>query len=138
LPPEARLAIYRIVQEALHNAIRHARADESLVRMEWLPDRLRVTVQDDGSGFDTERPGRRAGLGLMSMRERASSIGAAFEVVSRPGTGTAIVVERFNDGLDLSAEHLALEPELVPSPVGGDGDIVDGDMLDPGEEQTIP
>ncbi len=51
----------------------------------------------------------------MSMRERAGSIGAAFEVVSRPGTGTAIVVERMNDGLDLTAEHPVLDPELVPS-----------------------
>ena len=57
LSPEVRLAVYRIVQEALHNAIRHARADESVVRIEWLPDRLRVTIQDDGSGFDADNAG---------------------------------------------------------------------------------
>jgi signal transduction histidine kinase len=137
LSPEARLAIYRIVQEALHNAIRHARADESLVRIEWLADRLRVTVQDDGSGFETEGSGWRAGLGLMSMRERAGSIGAAFEVVSRPGTGTAIVLERMNDGLDLTAEHPVLDPELAPSQSPADGDIVDEDNVDVGEERLV-
>jgi signal transduction histidine kinase len=137
LSPEARLAIYRIVQEALHNAIRHARADESLVRIEWLADRLRVTVQDDGSGFETEGSGWRAGLGLMSMRERAGSIGAAFEVVSRPGTGTAIVVERMNDDLDLTAEHPVLDPELASSQSPADGDIVDEDNVDVGEEHLV-
>jgi signal transduction histidine kinase len=137
LSPEARLAIYRIVQEALHNAIRHARADESFVRIEWLADRLRVTVQDDGSGFETEGSGWRAGLGLMSMRERAGSIGAAFDVVSRPGTGTAIVLERMNDGLDLTAEYPVLDSELVPSPETGDGDIVAKDNVDVGEEHLV-
>jgi len=137
LSPEVRLAIYRIVQEALHNSIRHARADESFVRIEWLADRLRVTVQDDGSGFETEGAGWRAGLGLMSMRERAGSIGAAFEVVSRPGTGTAIVVERMNDGLDLTVEHPVLDPELAPSQSPGDGDIVDEDNVDVGEEHLV-
>jgi signal transduction histidine kinase len=104
LPPEVRLAIYRIVQEALHNAIRHARADDAVVRIEWLTDKLRVTVQDDGSGFDVENSGRPSGLGLMSMRERAWSIGAALDIVSRPGSGTAIVVERRTDELDLGSD----------------------------------
>ena len=107
LPPEVRLAIYRIVQEALHNALRHARADDAVVRIEWVAETLRVTVQDDGSGFDVENSGRPAGLGLMSMRERAWSIGAALEIVSRPGSGTAIVVERRNDELELGAEVVA-------------------------------
>jgi signal transduction histidine kinase len=107
LPPEVRLAIYRIVQEALHNSTRHARADDAVVRIEWTADKLRVTVQDDGSGFDVENNGRPAGLGLMSMRERAWSIGATLEIVSRTGSGTAIVVERRTDELDLGSEVLA-------------------------------
>jgi signal transduction histidine kinase len=107
LPPEVRLAIYRIVQEALHNSMRHARADDAIVRIEWMAEKLRVTVQDDGSGFEVDNSGRPTGLGLMSMRERAWSIGAQLDIVSRPGSGTAVVVERRNDELDLSAETVA-------------------------------
>jgi signal transduction histidine kinase len=121
LPPEVRLAIYRIVQEALHNAMRHARADDAIVRIEWVADKLRVTVQDDGSGFEVENGGRPTGLGLMSMRERAWSIGAQLDIVSRPGSGTAIVVERRNDELDLSAEA-ATDDELDGEPEDADLD----------------
>jgi signal transduction histidine kinase len=135
LSPEVRLAIYRIVQEALHNSIRHARADESFVRIEWLPERLRVTVQDDGSGFINESTERRAGLGLMSMRERAGSIGASLDIVSRPGTGTAIVVERMNDGLDLTADTPAAEPQFDDQPEPGDS--VEEDTVDAGEEHAL-
>src|SRR5262249_19670904 len=67
LSPEARLGVYRIVQEALHNALRHADADEALVKMEWLDDRLRVTIRDNGSGFDPEQAPSPTSLGLLSM-----------------------------------------------------------------------
>ncbi|MGH2550556.1 MAG: ATP-binding protein, partial [Thermomicrobiales bacterium] len=67
--PEARLAIYRIVQEALHNALRHAQADEAVVRMEWTDDLVRVTIRDNGSGFDPDHAATATSLGLLSMRE---------------------------------------------------------------------
>jgi signal transduction histidine kinase len=137
LSPEVRLAIYRIVQEALHNSIRHARADESVVRIEWLPDRLRVTIQDDGSGFEPENL-RRSGLGLMSMRERASSIGASMDIVSRAGTGTAVVVERVSDDLDLTAEATSgeLPAEIEEIPESADS-MMEEDAVDSGEEQVL-
>jgi two-component system, NarL family, sensor histidine kinase DegS len=137
LSPEVRLAIYRIVQEALHNSIRHARADESVVRIEWLPDRLRVTIQDDGSGFEPENL-RRAGLGLMSMRERASSIGASMDIVSRAGTGTAVVVERISDDLDLTSEATSgeLPAEIEEIPESSDS-MIEEDAVDSGEEQVL-
>ena len=71
----------------------------------------------------------------MSMRERASSIGASLDIVSRPGTGTAIVVERLNDGLDLTSEIPSTEPvfDVQPEP----GDSVDEDAVDAGEEHAI-
>jgi two-component system sensor histidine kinase UhpB len=94
LSPEARLAVYRIVQEALHNALRHAHADDALVKMEWLDDRLRVTIRDNGSGFDPEQSSSPTSLGLLSMRERAAAIGATLDIASRPGAGTAIIIER--------------------------------------------
>lgn len=94
LTPEVRLALYRIVQEALHNALRHAAADEAVVRFDCRDDLLRVTIHDNGAGFDPEVAGRPSSLGLLSMRERAAAIGADFRIASRPGDGTTIVVER--------------------------------------------
>jgi two-component system sensor histidine kinase DegS len=94
MPPEARLGVYRIVQEALHNALRHADADEAVVKLEWNEDLLRVTIRDNGSGFDIEQEARPASLGLLSMRERAAAIGARLEIASRPGDGTVVILER--------------------------------------------
>jgi signal transduction histidine kinase len=94
LTPEVRLGIYRIVQEALHNVVRHARADEATVRVEVLDHALRVTISDNGAGFDPERAIRPTSLGLLSMRERAAAIGGSFEIVSTPGLGTSVVIER--------------------------------------------
>ncbi len=98
LTPEVRLGIYRIVQEALHNVMRHSGADEAVISLESTDDLLRVTIRDNGSGFDPETAVRPTSLGLLSMRERAAAIGATFAIVSRPGGGTAIVLERPNTG----------------------------------------
>ena len=108
LSPEVRLAIYRIVQEALHNAMRHAAADEAVVRFETVDDTLRVTIRDNGAGFNPERTTRPTALGLLSMRERAAAIGATFAVMSRPGDGTTVLIERRLE-TDLPAV-----PELPP------------------------
>jgi signal transduction histidine kinase len=94
LMPEVRLAVYRIVQEALHNALRHAAADQAVVQLETTDHLLRVIIRDNGAGFDPESATRPSALGLLSMRERAAAIGAAFAVTSRPGDGTTIVIER--------------------------------------------
>ncbi len=94
LSPETRLSVYRIVQEALHNALRHARADEALVKIEYLDDELRVSVRDNGSGFDPESATRSVSLGLLSMQERATAIGADLDIISRPGAGTIVVLRR--------------------------------------------
>ena len=108
LSPEGRLGVYRIVQEALHNALRHAHADEAVVRMEWLEDRLRVTIRDNGSGFDPEQATNPTSLGLLSMRERAAAIGGTLEIASRPGTGTAVIFERMLSG-DLVTDPASIE-----------------------------
>ncbi len=94
LSPEVRLGIYRIIQEALHNALRHAHADEALVKIEYRENELRASVRDNGSGFDIESAGRSMSLGLLSMRERAAAIGADLDIVSRPGAGTIVVLRR--------------------------------------------
>lgn len=106
LTPEVRLGIYRIVQEALHNVLRHAGADEAVVRLEYQDDTLRVTIRDNGTGFDPEKARRPTSLGLLSMRERAAAIDASFEIISRPGGGTAIIIERKDTGSVMSDELL--------------------------------
>ena len=88
-PAAAKEALYRIGQEALHNAVKHARAGRVTVRLGPAPGGLELEVADDGDGFDPggEFPGH---LGLRSMRERAASAGGTIEVDSAPGRGTRI------------------------------------------------
>jgi two-component system, NarL family, sensor histidine kinase DegS len=96
LRPEAEIVLYRIVQEAVQNAHKHARGARVLVRLSQSAGSLLLTVRDDGPGFDPRSVARRAGStnwGLTSMRERAELIGARFAVASRPGHGTEISLE---------------------------------------------
>ncbi|MDQ3657442.1 MAG: HAMP domain-containing sensor histidine kinase [Chloroflexota bacterium] len=107
LTSEVRLGMYRIVQEALHNVMRHSGADEALVRLESTENLLRLTIRDNGSGFDPETAIRPTSLGLLSMRERAAAIGASLTIVSRPGGGTAIILERTHTESVMSDDVLA-------------------------------
>jgi two-component system, NarL family, sensor histidine kinase UhpB len=95
LPPEAELATYRIVQEALSNVLRHAQATRAAVRVAREADRLVVTVDDDGRGFDPQRimSTEGGGLGLFGMNERAGYLGGRVQVTSTPGTGTRVRAE---------------------------------------------
>jgi two-component system sensor histidine kinase UhpB len=94
LPPEASLAVYRIVQEALSNVVRHSGATRASVRVVREPDRLVVTVEDDGHGFNVaEVRAARRGLGLFGMGERAAYLGGRVDVQSAPGTGTRVRAE---------------------------------------------
>lgn len=85
LTPEQELVIFRVAQEALHNVERHAHASRAVVRLVYDPGQLSLEVVDDGCGFDPEQL-RQGSLGLAGMQERASLIGASFEVSSLPGT----------------------------------------------------
>jgi PAS domain S-box-containing protein len=89
VPLEKKEALYRIAQEALHNTVKHARANAVDLKMECDPGRITLTVSDDGAGFDPEGdfPGH---LGLRSMRERAARLGGTLEIESAPGKGTRI------------------------------------------------
>jgi signal transduction histidine kinase len=89
LPEEHKTCIYRVVQEALNNCARHARASAVQVAVRGEPGRILLSVQDDGSGFDTERV---RGLGLLGMEERVKHLGGTFEIDSRPGHGTLLQV----------------------------------------------
>jgi signal transduction histidine kinase len=97
LSEEAALAIYRIAQEAMHNAIQHADASEIAVRLTQYPDRLRMTITDDGRGIPDGRDPRsfvaEGHFGLAGMRERAAMIGGTLDVHSAPDYGTAVILE---------------------------------------------
>lgn len=88
-PVEVKEAFYRIAQEAFNNIARHAEAAQVRVRLDGEPGKMDLTIQDDGVGFDAQTL-EHEGLGLGIMRERARSIGARLEVVSRPGRGTRL------------------------------------------------
>jgi PAS domain S-box-containing protein len=83
-------ALFRIVQEALTNVVRHAQALRVRVAMQLEGDNLVLSIHDDGLGFDVAE--RQNGIGLVSMRERCVAIGAGFAVESGPGQGTTIFV----------------------------------------------
>jgi signal transduction histidine kinase len=87
-----RTAIYRIVQEALTNCARHARAKSVRISLRQQDDRLHLTVDDDGQGFVLEDQSG-PGVGLVGMAERAREIGASLTIESTPGNGTSLRVE---------------------------------------------
>ncbi|MFJ8663851.1 GAF domain-containing sensor histidine kinase [Streptomyces sp. NPDC093795] len=94
LPAAQEEAVLRVAQEALHNALRHAEAERVTVSLTRSGQGARLTVTDDGKGFDP-RTVRRAGrhLGLVSMRDRASGVGGSLTVTSARGEGTTIEME---------------------------------------------
>jgi signal transduction histidine kinase len=83
--------IYRIVQEALNNVVRHAEAKEAWVRLKFLPEALGVEVEDHGKGFVREAGQR--GIGLVAMRERAELIGGILTVTRAANGGTLVKIE---------------------------------------------
>ena len=95
LPAEGELALYRILQNALENVEKHARARHVTVRLRQRAF-IQLTINDDGIGFDPEHHAARrkgkGGLGLLSMRERATYVGGAFKIKSVRGAGTEIEV----------------------------------------------
>ncbi len=93
LPDHVETAIYRIVQEALTNAVRYANAKNIDVILEQRDEKTVIIVEDDGSGFDTRTIGKSGRLGLVGIQERAQMIGATLTIESEPGCGTIIVVE---------------------------------------------
>jgi signal transduction histidine kinase len=96
LSEERAVAVYRIVQEGLTNIVRHADARHVRVRLRQANDRLAVTVEDDGRGFDTaalDGPSSTRGLGLIGIEERARGLGGTFVVESAHWRGSKLSVE---------------------------------------------
>jgi two-component system, NarL family, sensor kinase len=93
LPSAVEVGLYRIAQEALQNALRHAAARRVMLRLEISPDRVRLTVEDDGRGFAIEGVALASRFGLVGMRERARLLGGSFQIESAPAAGTRITAE---------------------------------------------
>ncbi len=93
LPPVVETTLYRVVQEALTNVVRHAKASSVDVLAERRGGRVMVMVEDDGVGFDAERAATSGQLGLLGMRERAETLGGTLNIESTPSSGTTVVVE---------------------------------------------
>jgi signal transduction histidine kinase len=104
-PPEIEVTVYRIAQEALTNALRHAHASETTMDLTYSAEALQLCIQDNGRGFHPEdasraarapvrpdEPESRSGLGLLGMRERAALIGAKLDIASAPEHGTTVAL----------------------------------------------
>lgn len=90
LSAEVETVAFRIVQEALTNVLRHARARRVQVRLLRRDETLFALVRDDGVGFDPEEVGRRT-FGIAGMRERAELVGGSVQILSAPGAGTTVL-----------------------------------------------
>ncbi|MBN1991385.1 MAG: GAF domain-containing protein [Anaerolineae bacterium] len=93
LPPAVETNLYRIVQEALTNVVRHAQATRIAVLLERRGDQMLTIVEDNGVGFDPQAAEQNSRLGLLGMRERAEMLGGTLVIESTIGTGTTIYVE---------------------------------------------
>jgi signal transduction histidine kinase len=103
LSKEAQINLYRIVQESLNNVIKHSAATASTVQLKKAANRLRLTIQDNGKGFDiAQLANQKHGLGLTGIAERAKVLRTKPEIYSVPGQGTTIY-------LDIQLENLADE-----------------------------
>lgn len=94
LPEAVEAVAFRVIQEAVVNIQRHARAASAHLALTFGPDALEILVLDDGQGFDPDqvrvRPGQSRGLGLLGMRERLALVHGTLAIASRPGQGTTV------------------------------------------------
>ena len=90
LPPEISLCLYRVLQEALQNAIKHSDSRKLEVSLTFMWNQIQMTVRDSGVGFDSEEALKSSGLGLTSMRERLKLVDGNLSIESQRGVGTIV------------------------------------------------
>jgi len=90
--PEVSLCLFRVVQEGLHNAVKHSGVRSFEVRLHGSPGEIHLTVRDSGMGFDPELVRDTQGLGFVSMQERVRLVNGSIVITSKPGSGTEIDV----------------------------------------------
>jgi NarL family two-component system sensor histidine kinase LiaS len=93
LPPAAEQALFGIAQEALNNIVKHAQASHAQIRLH-LAEPFWMEIEDQGQGFDLQRAQSSGRVGLMHIRERAAEIGWNLQIITSPGAGTRIRVEK--------------------------------------------
>lgn len=92
LPAPLEAGLYRIAQEALNNAIKHAGASSIVVRLSSNNGSVSLEISDNGKGMEGKKALDQGGMGLASMRERAGRLGGSLEILSSPGEGTRVIV----------------------------------------------
>jgi signal transduction histidine kinase len=90
LPKETSLCLFRVLQEALQNAVKHSGVQQFVVELQGTEAEIQLTVTDHGVGFDPHEANTRHGLGLISMQERMHLVGGHISIESQPGGGTTI------------------------------------------------
>jgi signal transduction histidine kinase len=90
LPKDVALVLYRVLQEALTNAVKHAGVRDISVALRGREDEIELEIMDTGIGFDQKSALRSHGLGLASMQERLNLVHGEFAIDSRPGAGTRV------------------------------------------------
>jgi signal transduction histidine kinase len=101
LPSPVEMNLLRIGQEAVANAIRHGHPEHVTIELQYAPERVRLSVKDDGCGFTPQEALSTGHFGLLDMRERAQSIGCNLEIETAPGRGTWLALEA-----SISSRHL--------------------------------
>jgi signal transduction histidine kinase len=110
------VCVYRIVQEALTNVLRHSGARNVVVTLSQMADGLEMTIDDDGQGIDREisrfDAASTRGLGIIGMRERVQALGGTFALESRRGGGTRVAVHLPSVAAAADLSHKS-DPELL-------------------------
>ena len=124
LPPDSQQALFRVAQEALANAARHASAARVALTLAYGEEMVVLTIEDDGVGFHPElvaarRPDRSGGFGLISMNERLRLVGGSLTIESRPAraSGTRLIASIPYDGRSAPAPAPLPPPTVPPAPV---------------------
>ena len=92
LSDASQLNLFRLIQEALNNTLKHSRATSVRINLHQQMNMLRVEIQDNGSGFNLEEKTQSGGMGLANIQERADELGAELLIKTKPGQGTCIIV----------------------------------------------
>src|SRR5262249_47703442 len=90
LPEDLSVCLYRVLQEALQNAIKHSGSRRILVRLQFGTVAVTLTIQDSGAGFDLDAAARAGGLGLITMKERLKLVGGTLAIETTRDSGTTI------------------------------------------------
>ena len=97
LPPQVEIVLFRVIQEAITNIVKHAEAHNVVLGVEFKDSAIVIEVEDDGKGFDVEAVSPQAdktqGLGLLGMKERVTLLGGKFNIESQPDSGTHLTIE---------------------------------------------